>query len=537
MKKYGIYLAYPPTVDLTKEGLGRFIAEFLKGAQEKKDVSFVIACPSWMRESLSQLFESSGVKSDCFEIIGPEKYPLLLRIHQQYLAFKKRQQSKCHWPLFFKKLNNITSSLVNYAAKKMVSTHSIIVLVTIGFISLPYIFYKLMLQLFSSFYKKLKYKNKMFNTGLARKQRNRLNTLASQPKENVKVVRLYRLMEDAEAAKLKVYIETRNDVAAWYCPTAFWPHFNQIKAPRLMCVPDVVLADFPLGFAQVGGSRFLEQFRLVEQAISGGENYVTYSFDVKWRTLVDRYYVEPENVFVVPHGANRLDDLIRVTGFPDNEAATDILCRKLLCTGLQKNITSRSLFNYSGEDMQYIFYASQIRPNKNVITLLRAYEYLLRKRYVGHKLILTGDPKVLPEIASFISGHHLENDVLCLYGLSAQELAACYRLADLAVNPSLSEGGCPFTFTEAMSVGTPAVMSRIPVTEEVIVDPIIQEQILFDPYDWQDMADKIEWGIKNRQQLFDIQKPLYDKLSQRGWGHVVNEYLEVLDYISGGGNA
>ncbi|MFD2884495.1 glycosyltransferase [Pseudomonas lini] len=70
----------------------------------------------------------------------------------------------------------------------------------------------------------------------------------------------------------------------------------------------------------------------------------------------------------------------------------------------------------------------------------------------------------------FISEHGLQNDVLCLYGLSIQELAACYKLADLAVNPSLSEGGCPFTFTEALSVGTPVVMARIAVTEEILVD-------------------------------------------------------------------
>ena len=52
MKKYGIYLAYPPKVDLRAEGLGRHLAEFLKAAQERGDVQFVIACPSWMKKSL-----------------------------------------------------------------------------------------------------------------------------------------------------------------------------------------------------------------------------------------------------------------------------------------------------------------------------------------------------------------------------------------------------------------------------------------------------------------------------------------------------
>ena len=92
---------------------------------------------------------------------------------------------------------------------------------------------------------------------------------------------------------------------------------------------------------------------------------------------------------------------------------------------------------------------------------------------------------MLPEIAQFIHKHNLQNDVLCLHDLSAQELAACYRLADLAVNPSLSEGGCPFTLTEALSVGTPVVMARIAVTEEVVTDPELQSLMLFDPYDWE----------------------------------------------------
>jgi glycosyltransferase involved in cell wall biosynthesis len=157
---------------------------------------------------------------------------------------------------------------------------------------------------------------------------------------------------------------------------------------------------------------------------------------------------------------------------------------------------------------------------------------LLKRRYAGHKLVLTGNPNTLPEIARFITEHNLENDVLCLHGLSAQELAACYRLADLAVNPSLSEGGCPFTFTEALSVGTPVVMARITVTEEVITDPELQQQMLFDPYDWKEMADKIEWGLNNRFALLAKQKLLYNQLSQRTWRHVVDEYVEILDRIS-----
>jgi hypothetical protein len=538
MKKYGIFLAYPPTVDLRAEGLGRHLAEFLNGAQARGDVRFVIACPSWMQKNLIELFDASGVSHDSFEIIAPLSKPVLLRLHEAYVAFKKRTKRVGRLAKLLKLLVMVASNTSIFVIKKFVGTRSVVLMVVLGPAVLPILFIAAIFKAIKRFIllvwvlrEKLvdqsRHKSSLINKVLGR-----MSDLALQPKQISLVAQLYRLMEESEASLMHSMIEARTDIGAWYSPTAFWPHFNEIQAPRLMCVPDVVLADFPVGFAPVGGQRVLDNFRQVEKAIEGGQHFVTYSEDVKWRTLVGRYHVDSEAIQVVTHGSNRLDDLVVVTGFPDNEAATDSLCRNLFRAALCKAVNNGYAGNFGSEDVRFIFYASQFRPNKNVITLLKAYEYLLKRLYVGHKLVLTGNPNTLPEIARFITEHNLENDVLCLHGLSAQELAACYRLADLAVNPSLSEGGCPFTFTEALSVGTPVVMARIPVTEEVITDPELQQQMLFDPYDWKEMADKIEWGLNNRFALLAKQKLLYNQLSQRTWRHVVDEYVEILDRIS-----
>ena len=37
-------------------------------------------------------------------------------------------------------------------------------------------------------------------------------------------------------------------------------------------------------------------------------------------------------------------------------------------------------FDFS--DVRYIFYASQNRPHKNILNLIKAYEYILRKKYI-----------------------------------------------------------------------------------------------------------------------------------------------------------
>jgi glycosyltransferase involved in cell wall biosynthesis len=356
--------------------------------------------------------------------------------------------------------------------------------------------------------------------------------LVERPQDSGLALRLYRYMETAEARLLSIEIEKRREISAWFAPTAFWPHFNDIKAPRLICVPDVVLSDFPVAFSAVNDERFLETFRLVEKTIRGGNQFVTYSLDVKQRTLVERYGVPAETISVIPHGVNRLDDLVKISGLSNADAATDAFCAKLFGPALQKATTTPNPHRFANPGIKFIFYASQFRPNKNVLTLLRAYNHLLKRRYLPHKLILTGNPSRLPEIARFIDKHNLGDDVLCLQGLSDRELAACYRLADLSVNPSLSEGGCPFTLTESLSVDTPVVMARIAVTEEVVTDPGLRDMMLFDPYSWKDMASKIEWALGNRAQLLQSQRALYDQLTKRSWSSVVDEYITLLDGIS-----
>jgi glycosyltransferase involved in cell wall biosynthesis len=299
-----------------------------------------------------------------------------------------------------------------------------------------------------------------------------------------------------------------------------------------MCVPDVVLREFPVGFSHVGGDRFLENFRMVEKAIEGSKRFITYSNDTKWSTLVDQYGVHPDDIDVVPHAVNDLHALINVTGFSDNEATSRRYAQTLFGAALHKAANPEYAGSFANHSAKFLFYPSQFRPSKNVLSLLMAYDHLLKERFIGHKLILTGDPKDVPEISQFIQDHNLSNDVLCLYGLTVPELAACYKLADLAINPSFNEGGCPFTFSEALSVGTPVVMARIAVTEEVITDPGLQAMMLFDPYVWQDIVDRVEWAIQNRDRLLSAQMDAYKMISLRTWDNVVADHIEILNRIS-----
>lgn len=528
VKIYGIFLCYPPTVELSHEGLGRYLMAFLQAAEKRSDIRFLLACPSWFKEDLLNLCQDEGVHLNSFDLLTPVGKPTVLRLYEAYLKYKRRPRGKGR---IKQMITSLIARVINHRSwveKKLVTSRSTFgLLLVMGYVAvlqaivLPCYVIAKTCRLTGAYV-----------TRWGSPYLKRLHKLLMQPKNNALFLRLYRFMEQGELELMINQINRCTHVKAWYCHTAFWPSFNRIKVPRLMCVPDVVLAEFPVGFSAIGGNRYLENFKEVENAITGAEHFVTYSDHIKWNTLVTKYAISPASINVIRHAPNDLSRWIKVEGFPDVEATSRDYCQRLFRCALQKASNSAYGSLFMNKSVKFLFYASQFRPSKNILTLLRAYEYLLRKRYIGYKLILTGKPRIMPKIDKFILKHSLKNDVLCLHGLTSPELAACYKLACLAVNPSLSEGACPFTFTEALSVGTPVVMARIPVTEEIIKDHSLKKLMLFDPYDWRSVASRIEWALANRVQLLALQQDTYRQLSQRSWDDVMNEYIEILDRIS-----
>lgn len=542
IKYYGIYLAYPPTVDLRKEGLGRHLAMFLKGAQNLEGVHFTIVCPSWTKETLESLFESEQVSSGVFEIVSPEGKPYALKLFESIKKIRLRFNPKVRGARIVQFALNKFLFIIQRVGVRAVSVHNIKSLLfflselfLVFLLALPSILLitpVLLGYLFVNFFGYLIKIINRYNLNKWQLLIRKINKIIDLPHQENWIFHLFDDMQKHEMLRMQEKIRSFSNIRAWYCPTSFWPDFNNIKAPRLMCVPDVVLSDFPIGFSSVGGDRYLNIFETIGATIRGGENFCTYSSSVKWNTLVDRYNIPESHINVIHHAPNILNNYIEVTGFPNPEAVSINYCQTLLRAAFQRSTNAEYTAYFKNVKIKFLFYASQFRPNKNILMLLNAFDYLLKKRHFKHKLILTGHPGDFPEINQFVINKNLQRDVIFLHGLSVSELAACYKLADLAVNPTLSEGGCPFTFTEALSVGTPVVMSRIEVTEEILTDPCLQELTFFDPYDWRDCAERIEWAVTHRDELLEIQKKTYDLLSRRTWTDVVREHICVMDKLA-----
>lgn len=538
MKTYGIFLNYHPLVSLGSEGLGRLLAEMLKHTDDTK-YTFCIACPSWMRTNLRDLFSDFGIDEGRFCLIVPEEQPALLILYMGLLNLRKRKGKRrifdalqCIW--------STSHTLALALLKRLLGTTSMPLLLGCSILLAGSLFLVLLLaSLFFGLYMGIRWGMLVLQAGqefLIKKSnfkgKNKFARFFSLIRaKQVKVTKIpllaqvYNLINEAEVSRILKAIREHPEVALWFSPTSFWPEFNAIEKPRVMVVPDAVMVDFSIGFALESISNDEYNFHKLEKAIAEGTHFITYSEYVKHNTLVKHYGKLEKQIQVIPHGTNRLDSYLDFAPPFDREEVRETYVQKITVNMLAARFAG---VRASYKETPFIFYATQVRPHKNIETLLHAYRYLIDHHHIQHKLVLTGTASFLQKSIEKLS---LEHDVVCMGRLSQIDLAAFYKAADLAVNPSLSEGGCPFTFTEALSVGTPVVMGRIPVAEETITDPEVQRVTFFDPRDYKAMAEHIAWAINCREELLNVQIPFYKKLSKRSWSITVHEYIEYFDKI------
>ena len=537
MKTLGIFVAYSPNMSMKREGLGRYLAAFITSAVLKHGLDVVIAAPSWSRAAIAELLEEAAIPLEKVTYVGPTSPPLSLRVAQAWNSVRsfladRRSRPRKPGKLRVHLSRHGRGALARLARTRNPATFLLLgaylgLLGLLGALVLVPIFLAHGVQLLLRFRSPSRARRSGQKSAALSVLRRGISRATGRARQQVRET--FADMHRHEISLIADEANKATQVAAWYIPTAFWAVSHKLTRPSLVCVPDVVLAEFPVEFARYGDAS-VQVLATIRRVLQDGHRFVTYSNRTKFRVLGETFFVPPQKVDVVPHAPIDLSHHVDVTGFKNNKAASVRYSRSLLASALSRSVHDIAV---GTTEIKYIFYPTQFRPSKNVVTLLRAYNYLLRRRFIGHKLILTGSPANSRAVANFVEEENLRFDVLFLKDLTERELAATYKLADLAINPSLSEGGMPFTFTEALSVGTPVVMSDIEVTREVLTDPQVLAATVFDPYDWRALADKIEWALNQRDELYTMQRRFYDQqLAQRTWDDVVGEHIALLDQLA-----
>ncbi len=179
---------------------------------------------------------------------------------------------------------------------------------------------------------------------------------------------------------------------------------------------------------------------------------------------------------------------------------------------------------------KYIMWLTSIEPKKNTIGVIRAWEEVRYRHGDGLKLILVGKPAWrYKEILKAIKPRYLDGELLHLEDLPFVEIQTLYQNAECFVFPSFAEG-FGFPPMEALSLGTPSVVSDIPAHRWVMGDSVLYA----DPYSDVSIANQIErlvYGEERQQLKATLVKNGRDILERYSVRTVSNQWSDLLNEL------
>lgn len=558
--RIGIFLGYGPQTNLRKEGLGRALADNIKGFINGNKIT--IACPKWLKKSVVDLLEDHNIDKNMVSFITTSfgappiwhVYELLTRKKGQRglkkriftallslvikagskLAKSKTFVSFIFWIIIDLLLGILllipvllVCFLIGNIAFLFANNVRIITRIIIGLIILVMIA-AVLLGL------KIKEKNKEKNINKSSTEKKSSEKETSLPKKIKKFLKKYLppdilvspfqdMIDSASEELVRKINNTNSSIDVWYIPALFWPQVTSIrKAPIVLNAPDLVSEEFPIGFSSVESAVYGAMN--CRNSLMGAKYFITYSEYLRKQLLINEYGKDENDCIAIPHSSASLYSYLKLDVNADNNFRTNKNFEEEYAKELLDSL------HIGLRDERYIFYCSQSRPSKNLLTLIKAYEYLVRKRFNNIKLVLTCKIESDEQLEKYLDDNDLHENIVFCHNVSTAKLAALYYCADIVVNPTLYEGGFPFTFCEGMSVGTPSLMSRIPQVQEVL-EPAGLEEIMFDPFSWEDLANKIEYWLSKKEKLYEKELPLYSEMAKRTPEVVANDYVKAFEYF------
>lgn len=159
------------------------------------------------------------------------------------------------------------------------------------------------------------------------------------------------------------------------------------------------------------------------------------------KEICEHLAVSPEKITAVPLAARRMFSPVR----------------------LDETLETRRRL---GVEDDFILFVGTVEPRKNLISLVRAFDELMRTTDFRPQLVVAGQKGWLTEdLYEYVEQSDLKNRILFTGYVSDADLASLYSSCKVSVYPSLYEGfGLPAL--EAMACGAPVITSRIPVIME-----------------------------------------------------------------------
>lgn len=242
----------------------------------------------------------------------------------------------------------------------------------------------------------------------------------------------------------------------------------------------------------------------------------THLFRPPLRVEMGKFFMErvKKKAAVVFAVSNRTkDDLVEVFGFDEDRL-------KVIYNGL-----SELFFQHprqtSPYPFPYILYVGNVKPHKNLPTLLRAFS-LMKDRYSDLHLLLAGS-KPHRTLMQTVENLGLEQRIVFEPYSSQKELVRFLDGAEFFVFPSLYEG-FGFPPLEAMARKKAVISSPGGSLREILGE----SALFFNPESHEDLAEKMSAFLEDQGLRKSYEEKGYNQSSSFRWEKTINDYLTLL---------
>ncbi|MBI4723071.1 MAG: glycosyltransferase family 4 protein [Candidatus Stahlbacteria bacterium] len=214
-------------------------------------------------------------------------------------------------------------------------------------------------------------------------------------------------------------------------------------------------------------------------------------------------------------------DLMQLLGVEEKKIKVILLGIDEKYCVLDISTCSKFLRNKYGIIKNYILVVGVFNPRKNLQRLFMAHQKL-RNKGINNILVVVGfrgwrSQEILESV---------EDGILFVENVSAEQMPYFYNCADLFVYPSLYEGfGLPVL--EAMACGTPVAASRATSIPEVVGDA----GLLFDPLNVDEITNTM-WKILTDAELRqDLRNKGLERVKLFSWEKTARETLALYEDV------
>lgn len=240
--------------------------------------------------------------------------------------------------------------------------------------------------------------------------------------------------------------------------------------------------------------------------------------------------------FFIPFSARKADRIISVSEFTKQEIMKYYGVPEEKITVIYEGASDRfapikdkdlifSVLERYGIKKKYILFVGRIEPRKNIIGLLKAFDYVKKRGKKDFCLVIVGkQDKIFQEKELFdrIKELQLDADVIFTGGVSEDDLPVLYNGAEVMVYPAFAEGfGLPVL--EAMACGTPVITSNTTSLPEVTGDAAI----LINPNSYEEIGESLEKLLSNQLLRKELSEKGLKRAKKFSWAEAAKKTIEV----------